>query len=139
MTTAQAAATMQVSKSGVDKYKAAKVKQENPEAHAAVKAGKQSAEAAIKETKAKVVQRPKAAAPTMPKVRITSARKIYDKMPHKSVFLDEVCFLLEPYLIELEAEGKKNMATMSPGTVAHLTAEICKQFEKMAEKVKAAP
>lgn len=129
MTIAKAAETMQVSESAVKKYKAAKVTEANPQAHAAVKAGKKSAEAAIKETKAKAVKK-QSASPAPPKVRPLKASDL--AMPHKPVFLDELWSEIEPRLKELEKQGKKNRATMSPGTVAHLTWQICKLFETLA-------
>lgn len=40
---------------------------------------------------------------------------------------------LEPILEGLEAEGRKNMATMSPGTVATLAHRLRKAIESLAK------
>jgi hypothetical protein len=50
-------------------------------------------------------------------------------------------FMLEagPILDGLDAEGDKNMATMSPGTVAHLAATLRKVIEKWARAGRPSP
>jgi hypothetical protein len=42
----------------------------------------------------------------------------------RTVNLDVLLAEVEPILVALEAEGRKNMATMSPGTVAHLAVQL---------------
>lgn len=127
MTIAKAAETMQVSESAVKKYKAAKVTEANPQAHAAVKAGKKSAEAAIKETKANAVKKP-AAATVMPKpIKVRGLDP-----PECWVRLDDLLATIKPHLAALESEGKKNMARMSTGSVAYHTHLICKALAAMS-------
>jgi transcriptional regulator with XRE-family HTH domain len=51
----------------------------------------------------------------------------------KTVSLKELKTKLRPLIDGLKAEGKKNMTTMSPGTVAHLTFLIQKLLDGWAE------
>jgi transcriptional regulator with XRE-family HTH domain len=51
----------------------------------------------------------------------------------RTISLHEMIEKLAPILKGLEAEGKKNMATMSPGTVAHLTWQIQQLLKEWAE------
>jgi len=51
----------------------------------------------------------------------------------RSVAADEIRTKLDPLVKGLEAEGKKNMATMSPGTVAHLAALIRQLVKEWTE------
>ena len=47
----------------------------------------------------------------------------------KTVSTEEIQTKLDPIITGLEAEGKKNMATMSPGTVARLAALLRRQVQ----------
>ena len=50
----------------------------------------------------------------------------------KTVSLDELTEKLAPLIKELKAEGKKNMATMSPATVAHLAGKLSNLLDEWA-------
>ncbi len=50
----------------------------------------------------------------------------------KKVDMEKLRADVEPILEKLEAEGRKNMATMSPGTVAYLTHQLRKLLESLA-------
>jgi hypothetical protein len=50
----------------------------------------------------------------------------------KTVSLDELTEKLAPIIKELKAEGKKNMATMSPATVAHLAGKLSNLLDEWA-------
>jgi hypothetical protein len=50
----------------------------------------------------------------------------------KTVSLDELIEKLAPIIKELKAEGKKNMATMSPATVAHLAGKLSNLLDEWA-------
>ena len=51
---------------------------------------------------------------------------------NKTISLDELIEKLAPIIKELKAEGKKNMATMSPATVAHLAGKISNLLDEWA-------
>lgn len=50
----------------------------------------------------------------------------------KKVDMEKLIADVEPILEKLEAEGRKSMAAMSPGTVAHLTHQLRKLLESLA-------
>jgi hypothetical protein len=50
----------------------------------------------------------------------------------KTISLDELIEKLTPIIKELKAEGKKNMATMSPATVAHLAGKLSNLLDEWA-------
>jgi len=50
----------------------------------------------------------------------------------KTVSFDELIEKLAPIIKELKAEGKKNMATMSPATVAHLAGKLSNLLDEWA-------
>jgi len=50
----------------------------------------------------------------------------------KTISLDELIEKLAPIIKELKAEGKKNMATMSPATVAHLAGKLSNLLDEWA-------
>ena len=50
----------------------------------------------------------------------------------KTVSLDELIEKLAPIIKELKAEGKKNMATMSPATVSHLAGKLSNLLDEWA-------
>ena len=50
----------------------------------------------------------------------------------KTISLDELIEKLAPLIKELKAEGKKNMATMSPATVAHLAGKLSNLLDEWA-------
>jgi hypothetical protein len=49
-----------------------------------------------------------------------------------TISLDELTEKLAPIIKELKAEGKKNMATMSPATVAHLAGKLSNLLDEWA-------
>ena len=51
----------------------------------------------------------------------------------KLISVDEVATKLAPFIQGLTEEGKKNMATMSPGTVARLAALLQRQIDEWSE------
>ena len=51
----------------------------------------------------------------------------------KTISLDELIEKLAPIIKELKAEGKKNMATMSPATVAHLAGKLSNLLDEWAQ------
>ena len=51
----------------------------------------------------------------------------------KTISLDELIEKLAPLIKELKAEGKKNMATMSPATVAHLAGKLSNLLDEWAQ------
>jgi hypothetical protein len=51
----------------------------------------------------------------------------------KTISLDELIEKLTPIVEGLKAEGKKNMATMSPSTVAYLAAKLQRQLDEWAQ------
>jgi hypothetical protein len=50
----------------------------------------------------------------------------------KKVSVEELIEKLAPIIKELKAEGKKNMATMSPATVAHLAGKLSNLLDEWA-------
>ena len=50
----------------------------------------------------------------------------------KTISSDELIEKLAPIIKELKAEGKKNMATMSPASVAHLTGKLSNLLDEWA-------
>jgi len=50
----------------------------------------------------------------------------------KTISLDELIEKLAPIIKELKAEGKKNMATMAPATVAHLAGKLSNLLDEWA-------
>ena len=46
--------------------------------------------------------------------------------------MDELIEKLAPIIKELKAEGKKNMATMSPATVSHLAGKLSNLLDEWA-------
>jgi hypothetical protein len=50
----------------------------------------------------------------------------------KTISFDELIEKLAPIIKELKAEGKKNMATMSPATVAHLAGKLSNLLDEWA-------
>jgi len=51
---------------------------------------------------------------------------------HQKIDLHTLKQELRPIIDGLKAEGKKNMSTMSPGTVAHLTCQLEKVLDRLA-------
>jgi hypothetical protein len=51
----------------------------------------------------------------------------------KTISSSELIEKLTPILKGLKAEGTKNMATMSPGTVAYLAAQLGRLLEEWTE------
>jgi hypothetical protein len=64
------------------------------------------------------------------RVGAKSEFRIFKK--EKTISLDELTEKLAPIIKELKAEGKKNMATMSPATVAHLAGRLSNLLDEWA-------